>query len=65
MRKIDYLALRNKMYSAVGTLGTHAEETEIPYLQDAYSSGCIMLDDIDCLGVKLGYIDAETNEVKE
>lgn len=65
MKRDEYYQLRNKMYNAVGELGTLAEKYEND-LSAAYNNGCYMLDYIDALGYTLNYLDPETNnEIEE
>lgn len=63
MTKTVYLSIRTTAYKQVGELGTRAELWNIPELNAAYDKACQSLDAIDALGIRLGYLDAETNEV--
>jgi hypothetical protein len=62
MNKLKYLQLRGRLYKQIGQLGNEALMTCIPELRTAYSDACLALDSIDSLGVRLGYLDPETNE---
>jgi len=61
MTRSEYFELRNAMYEAAGTLGTFAELDKQSQLDEAYARGSEMLDEIDTLGVVLGFIDPNTN----
>lgn len=65
MNRKKYLALRNKAYKLAGEIGTLAELNgdKLPQLDSSYKEMCRSLDSIDELGVDLGFIDAETNNV--
>lgn len=64
MNRTEYVNLRQSAYALVGVVGTTAELLDVTSEFDsAYCKGCGMLDAIDALGVRLGYVDAETNEV--
>lgn len=63
MKRNEYLKLRSKMYKVAGEVGTFAEIAKFTALNVAYDKMCQSLDEIDLLGVGLGYIDPETNDV--
>lgn len=65
MNRSKYKALRSKLYKAAGEVGTLAEKhgDKMPQLDATYHEMCRGLDSIDELGISLGYIDPETNEL--
>lgn len=65
MTRAKYKALRIKAYKLTGEIGTMAEElgNEMPQLETSYKEMCRGLDAIDELGVSLGYVDPETNDL--
>ena len=65
MSRGEYLGMRGKAYSDAGTIGALAETTDYEELAAAYANLCFALDAIDALGVRLGIIDYETNEIKD
>jgi hypothetical protein len=69
MRKLNFrgfIELRDEAYKAAGVVGDAAERFRgYPVLDVAYARMCEGLDAIDDLGVQLGYLDDETNEVLE
>lgn len=69
MTRAKYKALRDKLYKSMGELGTMAENETSSYdhahLAEAYARGCEMLDAVDALGVSLGYIDPDTNDLTD
>lgn len=73
MTRQKYKALRSKLYKSVGELGTlaeiegaiHGPRHEFQLLDISYKNACEMLNHIDALGVKLGYVDAETNDLTD
>lgn len=63
MKRQEYFQLRDQAYKLVGVVGTEAEDvSESDELSDAYRHGSEMLDAIDALGYRLGFLDPETNE---
>jgi len=63
MNRAQYFQLRDQAYKLVGVVGTEAEGgSESDELSDAYRRGSEMLDAIDALGYRLGFLDPETNE---
>jgi hypothetical protein len=67
MTRQKYKALRVKAYKLTGEIGTMAElhGNEMPQLDASYKEMCRGLDAIDELGVSLGYIDPETNDLTD
>lgn len=65
MNRSKYKALRVKAYKLTGVIGTGAEldGNEMPQLEASYKEMCRGLDAIDDLGVSLGYVDPETNDL--
>jgi hypothetical protein len=63
MKRQKYISLRTKAYKLAGEVGTLAELGNMPQLDASYEEMCRALDSIDELGVSLGYIDPETNDL--
>ncbi len=67
MTRRQFKVLREKLYKAVGEVGTLAENEKSQYdhghLAEAYARGSDMLDAIDSLGITLGFLDPETNDL--
>lgn len=62
MTKRKYLALREKLYKLTGEIGTVAElhGEDMPQLEASYKEMDRAIEEIDALGIGMGYIDAET-----
>jgi hypothetical protein len=65
MTRAKYKALRVKAYKMTGEIGHLAElhGNEMPQLESSYKEMCRGLDAIDDLGISLGYVDPETNDL--
>lgn len=62
LTKAKYKDLRESALKIAGELGTLAEINESTNEIRAYDKSCEMLDSIDEIGFKLGYLDIETCE---
>ena len=62
LTKAKFKDIRDNAYKMAGELGTLAEIGDCWGSGQAYNKSCDMLDAIDEIGYRLGYLDAETNE---